>query len=447
MIEFRGHKLLLDAGMFQGDKEHELLNEEPFAFDPKEIEIVILTHAHLDHIGMLPRLVKEGFSGEIIATPATRDIAGIMLLDAAHIHEEEAHSSSKRYLRRGLKALEPLYTVEDALLAISLFGRKPRYGEEIEVVPGLSMVFRDAGHILGSAFVEMKGRENGREIRVTFSGDLGNLNKPIVRDPESPKLKDSDYLFVESTYGDRDHKSVEESVRELRDAINRTIKRGGNCIIPTFALERAQDLLYFLRELTEAGEIPKLNVFLDSPLAISATRIFRAHPECFDDETRELLKRHKDPFTFPGVHFTRSVEASKAINNVKSGAVIMAGSGMCTGGRIKHHLKHNLWRDECSVIFVGYQAKGTLGRKIIDGAKEVEIYGELISVNAEIYTINGFSAHAGRSTLLDWASRFSPKTHIFTMHGEEHAIESLKKGLEERGYSVYAPRRLEQLEL
>ncbi|RKZ02760.1 MAG: MBL fold metallo-hydrolase [Candidatus Hydrothermota bacterium] len=447
LIEFNGHKLLLDSGLFQGEKHIEELNESPFPFDPREIEKIIITHGHLDHIGMLPRLVREGFEGEIISTAATRDIAGIMLLDAAHLQEEEARASKKRYERRGIEPREPLYTVEDALLTMGLFRKTLKYGEEAELYPDLKIVFRDAGHILGSAFVEMRAREKGRELKITFSGDLGNVNKPIVRDPESPKLKDSDYLFIESTYGDREHKSVEESVRELKEAVLNTLERGGNAVIPTFALERAQDILYYFREMVETGELSNLNVFLDSPLAISATRIFRAHPECYDDEARELLKRHKDPFTFPGVHFTRSVEASRAINNIKRGAIIMAGSGMCTGGRVKHHLKHNLWRKECSVIFVGYQTKGTLGRKIVDGAKEVEIYGELISVNAEIYTINGFSAHAGRDTLLDWASHFHRDTTIFTMHGEESSIEALGRSLSELGYKTHAPQRLETLEL
>ena len=297
---------------------------------------------------------------------------------------------------------------------------------------------------MGSAFVEIKFKDGPKFV---FSGDLGNYNKPIVRDPDAPVMKDADYVMMETTYGDRVHKSVEESVKELKEAIHDTFERGGNVIIPSFALERAQDILYFLRELYEQGELPKgTRVFLDSPLAISATRIFKAHPECYDDEARELLKEHRDPFTFPGLKFTRSVEESKKINEIKSGAIIIAGSGMCTGGRVKHHFKHNLWREECSIVFVGYQARGTLGRQIIEGRDSVIIYGEEVKVRAKVYTINGFSSHAGKDGLLDWARRFDNPIFIL-VHGEPESTESFAKSLETEGRKTFIPQYFEEKEL
>ncbi len=444
LFDVNGRKFLLEAGLFQGPRELEERNYREFAFAPSEIEYIILTHGHLDHIGILPRLVKEGFNGEIITTPATRDIASIMLLDAAKIQEEEAYSMSKRNMRKGLPPVDPLYDVGDAVLALRHFTKMVNYGESVTLFDTVNITFRDAGHILGSAFVEMEF-ENGPKL--VFSGDLGNYNKPIVRDPDSPVMKDADYVMIETTYGNREHKSIEESVEELREAIVDTFRRGGNVIIPSFALERAQDILYYLREFYEDGTLPRgAQVFLDSPLAISATNIFRAHPECFDDETREILKRHKDPFSFPGLKFTRSVEESKKINHINSGAIIIAGSGMCTGGRIKHHLKHNLWREEASVVFVGYQAKGTLGREIIEGKEKVTIYGEEVRVRARIYTINGFSSHAGRDGLLDWTEKFADPEFLL-VHGESESQEAFQTLLKERGRRVSIPAYMQELNL
>jgi len=436
LFDVDGRKFLLESGLFQGPRELEERNYREFNFDPAEIEYIILTHGHLDHIGILPRLVREGFTGEIVTTPATRDIASIMLIDAAKIQEEEAYSISKRNMRKGLPPVAPLYDSGDAVLTLRHFTKMVNYGETFTIFDSVKVTFRDAGHILGSSFIEMEF-ENGKKL--VFSGDLGNYNKPIVRDPDSPVMKDADFVIMETTYGNREHRSIEESVAELREAIIDTFERGGNVIIPSFALERAQDILYYLREFYEEGSLPEgVQVFLDSPLAISATHIFRAHPECFDDETRELIKRHRDPFSFPGLKFTRSVEESKKINNIKSGAIIIAGSGMCTGGRIKHHLKHNLWREEASVVFVGYQARGTLGRDIVDGKEKVTIYGEEVRVRARVYTINGFSSHAGRDGLLNWALKFE-NPEFFLVHGEHESQEAFASLLREHKRSVTIP--------
>jgi len=432
-------KILVDSGIFQGEWED--LNHSSFPFDPYEIDYVILTHAHLDHIGRLPKLVKEGFEGKILGTPATLDLARIILMDAAKLQSEEFETQKKRNDRKGIETPEPLYTLEDAIATMSYFKPISGYDKEIEILEGVTITWRDAGHILGSAFLEMT--IDGH--KVVFSGDLGNRNKPIIRDPESIKRKDAELIVVESTYGSRLHKSIEESKEEFLNALKETLPKG-NVVIPSFAIERAQDLLYYIREFKEEGLLSKdVKVFLDSPLAISATNIFRAHKECFDDEARELLKQKRDLFSFPNLFFTRSKEASMEINNIKSGAIIIAGSGMCTGGRIKHHLKHNLWREECAVIFVGYQAAGTLGRRIVDGEKEVEIYGETVKVNSKIYTINGFSAHADQQEILDWVSPVDKNTKVVITHGEEVERDALAEKLKELGFNEILKPKLKDI--
>ncbi|MEO0239445.1 MAG: MBL fold metallo-hydrolase [candidate division WOR-3 bacterium] len=432
-------KILVDSGIFQGEWED--LNHSSFPFDPYEIDYVILTHAHLDHIGRLPKLVKEGFEGKILGTPATLDLARIILMDAAKLQSEEFETQKKRNDRKGIETPEPLYTLEDAIATMSYFKPISGYDKEIEILEGVTITWRDAGHILGSAFLEMT--IDGH--KVVFSGDLGNRNKPIIRDPESIKMKDAELIVVESTYGSRLHKSIEESKEEFLNALKETLPKG-NVVIPSFAIERAQDLLYYIREFKEEGLLSKdVKVFLDSPLAISATNIFRAHKECFDDEARELLKQKRDLFSFPNLFFTRSKEASMEINNIKSGAIIIAGSGMCTGGRIKHHLKHNLWREECAVIFVGYQAAGTLGRRIVDGEKEVEIYGETVKVNSKIYTINGFSAHADQQEILDWVSPVDKNTKVVITHGEEVERDALAEKLKELGFNEILKPKLKDI--
>ncbi|MEZ4869707.1 MAG: MBL fold metallo-hydrolase [Caldilineaceae bacterium] len=420
LIEAKGKRILVDCGMFQGGHELAAENAEAFGMDPATIDILLLTHAHLDHCGRIPLLVKRGFKGEIITTSATRELARVVMLDAAHIQEEEAARDSHHAHRHGEKPSEALYDMLDALNAMDQFGHTAVYGEPIALAPGLSATFYDAGHILGSASIRLE--ESGEEQRsVIFSGDLGSHGRPILRDPQIPPK--ADVVVMETTYGDRQHKALEPSVTELYAAIRETFQRGGKVIIPTFALERAQELLYHLRAGIEAGQLPHhLPVFLDSPMAISATEIFRRHPECYDAEALALFKSGQDPFALPGLHFTRETAESIALNTMAGGAVIMAGSGMCTGGRVRHHLRHNLWRKEASVVFVGYAAPGTLARILIDGAKTVKLLGEEIPVRAQRYTINGFSGHADCEELLAWHQALSPARTIL-VHGEEKVMQ------------------------
>ncbi len=433
LLEVAGKKILIDCGLYQGGREIVEENACPFGFEPSEIDFLLLTHAHLDHCGRIPLLVKRGFSGEIVTTYASVELAKLVLLDSAGLQEEEAKYQTRRARRRSGKAteeIEPLYTVLDALNSLDFFGRRVTYGKAFELAPGIEVTFLDAGHILGSASILLSLTEGPRQHRILFSGDLGYPGRVILRDPVTP-AEPVDTVVMETTYGDRLHKQLQPSIDELYEVVNRTIGRGGNVIIPTFALERAQEILYFLREGVENGHIEHYtNVFLDSPMAISATEIFRRHPECFDEETRAVFSSGKDPFYLPGLHFTRETADSMAINNISGGAVIMAGSGMCTGGRIRHHLKHNLWRQQNAVVFVGYAAQGTLARRIIDGATTVKIFGEEIPVRASIHTIGGFSAHADQAGLLAWHARTGNPARTFLVHGEDGAIDSFARKLE-----------------
>ncbi len=445
LFEVNGTKFLVDCGMFQGRDED--LNERPLPVSPSEIRYVVLTHAHIDHCGYLPRLVRDGFEGTVVCTRATADVAKIMLRDGAKIQEEEAKVSNRRRKRRGLPPVEPLYLPADVDRTFSLPWRRTRYGVPVELEPGVRLTFRDAGHILGSAFLEMELREGTRSVRVVVSGDLGNLNKPIVRDPQPVQMDSPDLVLIESTYGSRNHKLLDDSLEEFKRAVQKTLRRGGNVVIPSFALARAPDILYYLREFHDAGELPRCSVFLDSPLAISAVKVFKRHPECFDRETLELLRRKEDPLSLPGLRFTRSAKASVEINRIEGGAVIIAASGMCLSGRIKHHLKHNLWRKESSVIFVGYQARGTLGRAIVDGKDRVNIYGEEVVVRARVYTINGLSAHADRYGLLEWSKTVKGTPEFVVVHGEEEESRSLSLALQEKGRTTRIAALGETLEL
>jgi len=446
MIECGGYRLLVDCGMYQGGRELVEENAEPFGFDAASVDAVLLTHAHLDHCGRLPLLVKRGFKGEIVTTAASRELARLVLLDSAHLQEEEAQYRSRKAARRGKKhdGTEPLYTVLDALNSMEYFGRTAIYDQTLELAPGVRATFLDAGHILGSASVLLELEENGRKRSVLFSGDLGNSGRPLLRDPVTPAQ--ADVVVMETTYGDRLHKELQPSVGELYDAVSDTFRRGGNVIIPTFALERAQELLYYLREGVEANRMPgSTQVFLDSPMAISATEIFQRHPECYGPETAEIFRKGHDPFHLRGLHFTRETADSMALNRIGGGAVIMAGSGMCTGGRVRHHLKHNLWRHDSSVVFVGFAARGTLARSIVDGAKEVHIFGERIPVRARIHTINGFSAHADQKELLNWHDRIAGVQRTFLVHGEEDTMAHFAGLLKED--SVEMPKLGQEYEL
>jgi metallo-beta-lactamase family protein len=427
LLECAGKRILVDCGMYQGGRELDEENARPFGFEPDSIDYLLLTHAHLDHCGRIPLLVKRGFQGEIITTAASVELARLVMLDAAGLEEEEARYQARKARRRNArqaKAIEPLYTTLDALNSLQFFGRMADYDKPIQLAPGIRATFIDAGHILGSASILLELEEDGRRHRLLFSGDIGYSNRAILRNPTTPPAVDT--VIMETTYGDRLHKQLQPSIHELYDAINTTIGRGGNVIIPTFALERAQEILYYLREGVDNDFIEHyVNVFLDSPMAISATQIFTRHPECFDADTLEVSQNGGDPFDLPGLHFTRETAESMAINQIDGGAVIMAGSGMCTGGRVRHHLKHNLWGEKNSIIFVGFAAHGTLARRIIDGAERVRIFGEEIPVRADIYTIGGFSAHADQAELLSWHEKTgNPKT-TFLVHGEEESMQAI----------------------
>jgi metallo-beta-lactamase family protein len=430
LVECAGKRILIDCGMYQGGREIVEENAEPFGFDPTSIDFLLLTHAHLDHCGRIPLLTKQGFHGEVITTAASVELARLVMLDAAGLQEEEARYQLRKRKRRGnhQKEIKPLYTTLDALNSLEFFRRRATYNKPINITPGVRATFLDAGHILGSASILLELEENGRQHRLLFSGDIGYSGRAILRDPATPPKVDT--VVMETTYGDRLHKQLQPSLDELYEVINSTMEDGGNVIIPTFALERAQEVLYYLREGVENHLIPHYtNVFLDSPMAISATQIFERHPECFDAETLSLSHNNGDPFDMPGLHFTRETSESMAINQIDGGAVILAGSGMCTGGRVRHHLKHNLWSKRNSIVFVGFAAHGTLARNIIDGAKQVRIYGEEISVRANIYTIGGFSAHADQAELLAWHTHTgNPKT-TFLVHGEEETMQAFAKKL------------------
>ena len=431
LLECAGKRILIDCGFYQGSRELEEDNADEFGFDAASIDYLLLTHAHLDHCGRVPLLVSRGFKGEIITTSASRELARLIMLDAAGLQEEEARYLNRRARRRGKSSdvIVPLYTTLDALNALEYFGRTARYKQALQLSPDIQATFIDAGHILGSASILLELTEGSRQRRVLFSGDLGLSGRPILRDPDVPPQ--ADIVVMETTYGDRQHKQLEPSVDELYQAINETVERGGNVIIPTFALERAQELLYYLH----AGKEQKilsgfLQVFLDSPMAISATQIFGRHPECYDEQTAKLFSTGRDPFQFPGLHFVRETADSMAINQI-SGAVIMAGSGMCTGGRVRHHLKHHLGRDHSSIIFVGYAARGTLARSIVDGAKTVKIFGDDYPVRAQIHTIGGFSAHAGQAELLEWHRHTSHPEITFLVHGEKDSMTAFSQLLDD----------------
>ncbi len=446
LVECGGKRILIDCGMFQGSRELVEDNAEDFGFDPASIDFLLLTHAHLDHCGRLPLLDSRGFKGEVIATAATRELARLVMLDSAGLQEEDARYRTRRAARPGRAAaeVEPLYTVLDALNALEHFGRVAHYNQPLQLAPEIRATFIDAGHILGSSCILLELSEGSRQRRLLFSGDLGLSARPILRDPAPPPR--ADVVVMESTYGDRRHKQLQASVEEFYDAIVATVRRGGNVVIPTFALERAQELLFYLHAGKEDGTLPgTLQVFLDSPMAISATEIFKHHPECYDQETAALFRSGRDPFRFPGLHFTRETAESIAINQISGGAVILAGAGMCTGGRVRHHLKNNLGRSQCSVVFVGFAAQGTLARQIVDGAKAVTIFGDDYPVHAHIYTIGGFSAHAGQDELLGWHRQTGRPATTFLVHGEPESMAALSRRLSDT--SVVMPESGQSFEL
>jgi metallo-beta-lactamase family protein len=442
LVECAGRRILIDCGMYQGGRELFEENGEPFGFDPAAIDIVLLTHAHLDHCGRLPLLVKRGFRGEVVTTAASRELARLVVLDAAHLQEEDAQYRARHAQRHGAGKNEILYGLLDALNSMDCFGRVAVYGQALDLVPGVRVTFLDAGHILGSASLLLELQEPGVRRRVLFSGDIGNAGRPLLRDPVAVA---ADVVVMETTYGDRRHKSLPTSVEELYRVVTETFERGGNVIIPTFALERAQELLYFLRDGREQARVPaSIRVFLDSPMAISATGIFEHHPECYNAQLSRFFQSGRDPFHLPGLRFTRETADSRAINSVKRDAVIMAGSGMCTGGRVLHHLRNNLGRAEASVVFVGYAARDTLARQIIDGAPNVRLFGDEMPVKARSYTIGGFSAHADQAELLAWHGKTGAGLTIL-VHGEEQAMRGFAAQIP--GERVLMPERNTTIEL
>ncbi len=435
-IEVNSLKILVECGMHQG-KGSEEINLKPFPFDPKTIDYIFLTHAHIDHSGMLPRAVKEGFCGKVFTTPATRDLLEPMLLDSANIQESDAEWLTRMHLRAGKPPVEPLYTTADVESLLPLFDLKP-YDKLFHLGEGVKYRFIDAGHILGSASLEFWYQDSAKEKKIVFSGDIGKIDNPIIRDPELPP-GDAGRIVIESTYGNRQHKPMKETIDEFVAAIKETFRRGGNVYIPSFAVGRTQDLIYILNNLVREGRLYKLDVYLDSPLAEKATKVYLKHPELYDEEARRLFTTKQSGSSIR-LHFVHTVEESMKLNRLKSGNIIIAGSGMCEGGRIRHHLKHNLWRAECGVVFVGYQAQGTLGRKIVDGARSVNILGVEVAVRAAIHTINGFSAHAGQTGLLNWLSNFTDSPEIFVVHGEDISAATFMERIKERyGFRTHRP--------
>ncbi|MHC1682430.1 MAG: MBL fold metallo-hydrolase RNA specificity domain-containing protein [Clostridiaceae bacterium] len=432
IFKVNGKNILLDCGLYQGKDSSENENNK-FPFNAKEIDYVILSHAHIDHSGRIPLLYKEGFKGEVITTKPTMDLCSAMLQDSGHIQEMECQWENKKRIRMGLPQIEPLYTAKIAELSLYLF-KGYDYEEMINLFPGLKVRFKNSGHLLGSAFVELFIKEdNKEEVKVVYSGDVGNTNIPILKDPE--KIDYADYLILESTYGNRDHEKDEDSLEVLAKIIKDTFKRGGNVIIPSFAVGRTQEMIYKLKEELLKGKLEDLKVFIDSPLAIESTRIFGKYREDFDKDAEDMMTKGEDPLYFDGLFFSKSPEDSMSINKIQNGAIVISASGMCEAGRIKHHLKHNLWRKECSIIFVGYQAEGTLGRVIINGAKKVKILGEEVAINAQIHYLPGLSGHADRTGILNWVKAFKTKPKkIFLVHGDDDALKSLNQLLISYGF-------------
>jgi len=448
-LEAGGLRLLIDCGMFQ-ERAFLERNWEACPVAAREIDFLLFTHAHLDHVGLAPRLVLEGFTGPILGTPASVEIARILLADSGKIQEEDARYKQKRHRkegRSGPRPVVPLYTIEDAEKVFPLLRPTP-YEKVVTLNDRVEVCFHDAGHILGSAMLELRVREDGGGVRrLVFSGDIGQWDKPIIRDPSL--FTQADFVVMESTYGDRDHEPLGDVESRLEEIVNDTVARGGNVIIPTFAIERAQELMYFLSALVYQKRIPNLMIFLDSPMAVNVTDVFRKHRECMDEETWALFNAGQSPFHFPGMQLVRSTSQSKAINHLKGSCIIMAGSGMCTGGRIKHHLVHNISDPHSTILFVGYQARHTLGRQILKRPDEVRIHGQMRPVRARIEQIHGLSAHADRNALLRWATHLqSSPQRVFITHGEEEAAESFAESLRQQtGWTVTVPEYLEEQNL
>ncbi len=440
LVEASGKKFLVDCGMYQGKAAEELENSDPFVYDVNEIDFMILTHAHIDHSGRIPKLYNEGVRGKVYATKATCDLCEIMLPDSGHIQEVEIEWRNRKRMRESKEPLPPLYTAEDAYKCLEIF-EPVSYDEIVEIDDNISIRFNDAGHMLGSAIVEIWAIENGKTIKTVFTGDLGNNDLPLLDSPTM--ISNADYLVMESTYGNRLHMKNDDKAKIFLDVVAETLDNGGRVVIPSFAVGRTQEILYELDRLKDEysqdeefarkyEKIMNVPVYVDSPLAISATEVFKKNMDLFEDEIKEKIKRGDNPLEFRGLQFTQTAEESKALNQDFTPAIILSASGMCDVGRIKHHLKHNLWNPNSTILFVGYQAPGTLGRKLVDGAEKVKIFGEEIAVNARIEYIEGYSGHADQTWLLNFVYSFTnPPKHIFLVHGEPDGQDVLKKKIEE----------------
>ena len=440
LLEACNKHILVDCGMEQGP---DLYENQEIPVSASEIDYVLLTHAHIDHSGNLPLLVKNGFQGDIVSTFATADLCSIMLRDSAHIQEFEAEWRNRKARRSGAPFYEPLYTMQDAVDAAALFSPCD-YGQKIVLCDGIEVRFSDVGHLLGSACIEVWITEDGETRKIVFSGDVGNINQPIIKDPST--VKAVDYVVIESTYGNRTHGAgIPDYVGDFTKVIRETFAKGGNVVVPSFEVGRTQELLYFIREIKEKNllpEYPDFEVYVDSPLAIEATNVFNKNMlGCFDEEAMELVNKGINPLRFSGLKLTTTSEESKQINFDEKPKIILSASGMCEAGRIRHHLKHNLWRKECTVLFVGYQAAGTLGRKLIEGAECVKLFGENVEVNARICTLQGISGHADKNGLLNWLSAFeTPLKHVFVVHGEDQVTDEFAASIKETlGYEAFAP--------
>jgi metallo-beta-lactamase family protein len=437
LIEVSDRRILLDCGMFQGHRAEANARNARLPFEPSSLTHVILSHAHIDHSGNLPTLVKNGYPGEILCTPATRDLANLMLRDSAKIQEQDAAYLNKKLARRGEPLISPLYTASEAdqalrHLSTREYERAFNLGDGLSADVSVQAQFRDAGHILGSAIVVLDIAERGRQLRLAFSGDLGRKNALILRDPEL--LAGADHLIIESTYGSRLHPPFSEAEALLGQIVRETADRGGKVIIPAFAVERTQEVVYSLSRLTDAGQIPALPIFVDSPLAIDATEVFRLHLDCFDDETQEYILKHHDPFGFKALHYTRDVEESKKINDVRGPAVIISANGMAEAGRVLHHLKNNIEDERATVLFVGFQAENTLGRRLLDGVPRVRIFGDEYRVRAHVASAQGFSTHADRDELLAWVKHIGASLKgVFVVHGEPESAQALAEDISALG--------------
>ena len=445
LLEVNGKRILFDCGFFQGKRAESIrLNRNFDYFHPAQIDAVILSHAHIDHSGNLPNLVKQGFTGPIYSTPATRDLSGIMLTDSAKIQEQDTAFLNKKLAKRGEPPVSPIYNTEDALAVMPLFV-SVSYHHEINVVDGVHLTFLDAGHILGSAMVHLRINDGHEDKILVFTGDLGRRNMPLLRNPD--EVREADVLLSESTYGGRHHEPIQGMENQLKEVILRTIKRGGKIVVPAFSVERTQEITYALHRLFEGKALPRVPVFVDSPLSVNATEVFRLHPECFNKDIFKMVIAHDDPFGFEYINYIRSVEDSKRLNDMREPMVIISASGMCESGRILHHLANNVSDPKNTVLIVGYQAPDTLGRRILNHQPELKIFGEMFPLKAEVVEMHSFSAHADHDDIVGFVEKFDKQRlkQIFLVHGEADAQAALQQSLSQKGYkNISAPKKGER---